>query len=138
MFKNHVPTFPFLLSFFQSFIYGPYNVSTWMLYTHPKLNISKTSFLTFLAESAGLIHSVSQAFNLPISLWLFCLLTLNLANFYCVRSYICSSNITSLQPNYLVTSTLNPSIYPSLPKILFLKHYFPLHPLARVHKELHE
>lgn len=88
--------YPFLLSFFQSFLYGPYSISTWMLYTHPKLNISKTSFLTFLAQSAGLIHSVFQAFNLPINLWLFRLLTLNLANFYCVRSYICSSNITGV------------------------------------------
>lgn len=58
---------------------------------------SKTFSPTLLSESTGLIcFLVLKASNLSINLWLFCLLTLNPANFYCVRSYICSSNTTGV------------------------------------------
>lgn len=58
--------YPFLLSDLQTFTSCcSHNVYTWMLYSHEKLNTSKTSSLTLL-ESAGPICSLaSKLLNSP-------------------------------------------------------------------------
>lgn len=122
MFKNHMPTIPLSLTLSPVFHFFLSTQCIYvMLHHHPKLNISKTSSLTILSESAGLIMlSGFQAFNLPINFWLFslCLLTLNLANFLSYKElHLFIQHRWSLQPNYLVTSAC---LYPQSCHLSFI------------------